>query len=700
MKVKFEIFEIPGAPIEGVSPLPKFRARKPVYAATSEDFPESLKEGLAYLPKPLPYTMQDRYKRGRDILKLKSFVLENEYLVARFLPEYGGRLHSLYDKRAGRDLLFTNPVIQPGNLATRNAWLSGGIEWNIGNHGHTYTTCDNVFAAILTAPDGNEFVRIYEFERNKSIFWQVDFHLPDGSPYLISHVKMVNPFPVDTTTYWWSNIAVPTDEHTRVIASNKKVISFVGGTCHYDTLPVISSFDGIDPTYPNNAPRAFDYFIQKDEDGESTWEAAAYDDGLVFYERSTAPLYYKKLFCWGNHRAGRHWQEFLSDGKGTGYYAELQAGIAPSQLHDKHFPANSKYEWTQCFGGIKLDTGSMFGDYDEACDTFGKALDEVLSEAVVNALNEKYSEYADIPVTRESLKNLGTGFGALEIKRMNIDGDAKAPAQLLFPEETIGEVEAPWLALLECGRLPETSARELLSSFMTSEKWLPRIKRAAESADASWAELMHYGIAAYEYQDTRVYVGEATGEALEREQTEVARAAWERSLETCENVWALRNLAVLAERAGDECAAMGYYDRALKVEGAYDDYALASEYLTYLIKIRQYAKAWEIYENLPENCKGEDRVRITVSMAAVKLDKIDYLDAFFTEPHHAIREGENSLTDVWFEYSARKLARERGITDLTAAVLESLIDEAWDSCPPDYSIDFRMSLNRQIKYRV
>jgi tetratricopeptide (TPR) repeat protein len=283
---------------------------------------------------------------------------------------------------------------------------------------------------------------------------------------------------------------------------------------------------------------------------------------------------------------------------------------------------------------------------------------------------------------------------------MKIDGDATAPEALLFPEETIGEVEAPWLALLESGRLPETSEKALLTSFMTSEKWLPRIKRAAESADASWAELMHYGVAAYEYQDTRVYVGEATTEELDREQTEVARAAWEKSLEACENVWALRNLAVLAERAGDECAAMGYYDRALKVEGAYDDFALASEYLTYLVNIKQYAKAWKIYEALPESCKCEDRVRITVSAAAVKLDKIDYLDTFFAEPHHAIREGENSLTNVWFEYSARKMARERGITDLTAEVLDQLIDEAWDSCPPDYSIDFRMSLNRQIKYRV
>ena len=168
--------------------------------------------------------MQDRIKTEPEILKLKSFVLENEYLHARFLPEYGGRLHSLFDKKAKRDLLFANTIIKPCNLAIRNAWLSGGIEWNVSNLGHTYTTCDNVFTAILQDEDGNDFLRIYEFERNKSIFWQVDFHLPEGSKHLISHVKMFNVFDKTNTTYWWTNIACPSGTKTRVLSSCDKVL--------------------------------------------------------------------------------------------------------------------------------------------------------------------------------------------------------------------------------------------------------------------------------------------------------------------------------------------------------------------------------------------------------------------------------------------------------------------------------------------
>ena len=79
--------------------------------------------------------------------------------------------------------------------------------------------------------------------------------------------------------------------------------------------------------------------------------------------------------------------------------------------------------------------------------------------------------------------------------------------------------------------------------------------------------------------------------------------------------------------------------------------------------------------------------------------KETFLRFFIAEEHFDIREGETTLTDVWFEYCARNMAKERGIA-LTDEVLETLIDEAWESCPPNPEIDFRMSFDRSVKYRV
>ena len=682
-----------GAPLKGTNPLPIFRARKYSELKTSEKYPDELKENSCYIAKVLPYLMQDRYTRKKETLHLKSYVLENEYLSARFLPEFGGRLHSLYDKVNKRELLFANPVIQPGNVATRNAWLSGGIEWNLGNFGHCYTTCDNMFSVILDDGEGNEFLRIYEFERNKSIFWQVDFHLPEGSPHLFAHVKTVNPFDRATTTYWWTNIAVPIDG-TRVLASNKNVMSFIGGVADYERLPYLDALPGIEATYPDRAPKSFDYFIQKNKDGESTWESAAYPDGVVFYERSTAPLYYKKLFVWGNHPAGLNWQHSLSDGKGTGYYAELQAGIAPSQLHDKLMPANTTYEWTQCFGGVRLNADKLFDEnYDNAVAYFDSELNKRMTADEINAYDEKFKVLADLAFTEDKILHFGSGFGALEVKRMAIDGDGTPPQSMLFPESTIGEAEEPWLALLNDGKLPEYDSKCLPNSYMVSGKWLPRIKKAAEDAP-TWFSLLHYGVAAYEYSRTDVILRYSYDENTDAMQEKIALASFERSAELCPNVVALRNLAKIVTDKTEY-----YYDKALSLPEALDDFALVSEYLGYLTTTKRYEKAWSIFESLPEKYKKIDRIRIYAAYAAIKLQNFNYLEIFFKEDHCDVREGESALTDVWFEYCALKMAKERGIENPTEEQLELLIDEAWENCPPDPAIDYRQSATRTDKYR-
>jgi len=172
----------------------------------TEGIPENMQKNISYghVPNILPYNMQDGYNRERQPKSFKVAVLENDYLKSIFLLDYGGRLWSLYDKENERELLSVNPIFQPANLALRNAWFSGGVEWNIGTIGHTPFTCAPMFAKKFETEDGTPILRLYEWERIRQVTYQLDFFLPNDSKMLYVSASIHNPNKQEVPMYWWS----------------------------------------------------------------------------------------------------------------------------------------------------------------------------------------------------------------------------------------------------------------------------------------------------------------------------------------------------------------------------------------------------------------------------------------------------------------------------------------------------------------
>src|SRR5262245_25614225 len=134
-RLSIQACTMPAADLRAENPLAPLRGYETASAvgahAGDADYPDRGNEASI-----LPYRLQDQYSRRRTPRSFKTAVLENQHLRATFLLEMGGRLWSLFDKRAQRELLFVNPVFQPANLAVRDAWFSGGVEWNISIIGH------------------------------------------------------------------------------------------------------------------------------------------------------------------------------------------------------------------------------------------------------------------------------------------------------------------------------------------------------------------------------------------------------------------------------------------------------------------------------------------------------------------------------------------------------------------------------------
>src|SRR5437762_4676757 len=195
-ELRTESWTMPAAELGGENPLAPLRGYETASAAApleagqqqAANYPDRGQEASI-----LPYRLQDQYNRRRQSRAFKSIVLENAHLKATFLPELGGRLWSLLHKSTGRELLYVNPFFQPANLAVRDAWFAGGVEWNISIIGHSPFTCSPVFAARIDADNGTTVLRLYEWDRIRRVPFQIECWLPEHVPFLMARVRIVNP---------------------------------------------------------------------------------------------------------------------------------------------------------------------------------------------------------------------------------------------------------------------------------------------------------------------------------------------------------------------------------------------------------------------------------------------------------------------------------------------------------------------------
>lgn len=604
----------------------------------------------------LPYRMQDRYAAQPTPKEIATVVLENEALRATFLPGYGGRLHSLWDKRNSRECLYSNTAITLRNLALRDAWFSGGVEWNFGHYGHTYLTSQDVFFAACADEAGEPFLRMYEFERCKQVTFQVDFHLPDGAEALTAHISLFNRRAEQTPIFYWTNTAVPQMAGAHVYSGTSEAIATHLNAdptqtryCH-GTLPNLYR-EGLDASDPAQLLFSTEYFFQNPPTAQAAFEAVQYPDGRCFAERATGNLPYRKMFCWGTHRGGGHWQRFLA-GEGAGDYLEVQAGITRTQAHPAWIAPNAEIHITQQM--TLFDSAPLAGEYEAARRALAARVETRLPVAMLEAAHERCEALSRKPAER--ILHYGLGWGALELRR-----DPQAlPAHLDFPESTLTAEQAPWLALLNGQPVPETD------TFMVADAWLALM----EQEQPKTAALQNALGVAY----------------LEHGRAEEAGQAWNAALAIQDAPQPHRNLAILALRQGNREGALAHLKAAVRLIADADTLRpYAEENIAALSQAGQHAEAYAYYRTLPETLQAEERMRLTVLLSAFELGEDVFVQAQFADRFSVVREGEAMLSNLWFADRARKQAKAEG-----KAVTPELIELVRQTAELPAHLDFRM----------
>ncbi|HYF51627.1 MAG TPA: DUF5107 domain-containing protein [Planctomycetota bacterium] len=673
-ELRVEPYELPAANLGPENPLPNFREEKEDFTlGVVGDLPEDEKKYIGWRAayRVLPYRMQDGYDRVKKPRKFKACILENERIKAVVLPELGGRLWSLIDKSQGnRELLDCNKVWQPANLALRNAWFSGGIEWNTCVLGHYYHTAIPVFAARVKTPAGYDALRIYEWDRVKCFPYQIDLHLPPGSAMLYAHIRIVNPHDKEIPMYWWTNIAVPETPDTRVLVPAETTLTHSGSDpLEVLPLPLVA---GKDLTYVTELANAREsYFRIKPE--QRKWVAALRGDGSGFIQASTARLQGRKLFCWGVRDGGRNWQDFLAV-KGS-RYLEIQAGLGKVQPTCIPMPANESWSWTEAFGFIAGDPKKVHSkNWNEAWTHVDTKLQEILPAAEVERRHVEFSQTC-VKAPSEIIQQ-GSGWGALERKRVAAQKQKdKVPAELVFDGATIGKDQEPWVKLLETGVFPEIDSNAPdFGQMMTQPEWAALLEGSIKAGKSNhWQAWLHLGIAKMEAQDLAG-----------------AKAAFESSIKAKNNGWAIRNLAIIARREKNK---EGACDLLLKAWEAGPKIApLAIECCNALSQLKRFDALRSFVKALPKDIREHERIRIPAAQSALLEGKLEEVEPLFKYEFTTMREGEDTLAKIWFEYHEQRLSKKEG-----KPIDQALKERVRKELPPPANIDFRMIVDESFK---
>lgn len=658
-------YVMPAASMGKLNPLPDIKNISYIHAKidTTENIPERHRKYInkGMIPTMLPYCQQDGYDRNRKERAFNSIVIENEYIKAVFLPELGGRLWSLIDKTENKELLYCNPVFQPGNLALRNAWFSGGVEFNVSIKGHNPLTCDNLFAEKITMEDGSEGVRMYEYERIRGVLYCIDAWIPEGSKYLYIRPRIENRTGKEIWMYWWSNIAVPVFEKARVLApANNTFINYFGNDAYvldYGTMPY--QFDA-DITYPENMGRSIDFFFDV-EDDEEKWITQVDKDGYGLIQCSTKEMKGRKLFLWGEGAGGKNWNQYLSDGTNSGY-VEIQAGLARTQLEHIPMADGETWSWVEAYGATNCGA-EAHADFETA----KKAVEKNLLKDFPETMTKGLEKARNAKIVKGETFNLGSGWGIVDEYRRKAEGLPTLSSDITLSEEALGDAEKEWLGLLEKGYLADRDVNEEPLGYVVEDFWRNTLAKSVEDkANRNWYALMQLGVMEY-----------AAGNS------EKAMELFKESVEVKANAWSLRNIAMIyRNELKDYEKAYEYMVKAFALNKTCRGIVVDTA-VTFLLAGKN--KEWlEAYESLGD-LKEDGRIKLSYAKAYMNLGEFKeaakYLNYDIVMPD--IKEGDTAISDEWFKLYGEILKEE--YPQLSGDELQKVVEEKY----PLGELDFR-----------
>jgi len=630
-RIRKEAIALPSARLGPPSNMPRFRWQQPIankptppnFGLADEESANGFNWGEDSI---LPYQVSDDYDRDVHPAELECLVIENGRLRAVVAPSLGGRLIELKDLATGRDLVFRNPVFQPANLASLNAWFSGGIEWNGLIPGHTPFTCSPVFAGVRNTPQG-PILRIYEFDRIVEATWQIDLFLPAGSTCLFAHGRIVNSSSEPRLAYWWTNIAAPMGQGTRVLSPADYSIEHIWpgnnlGRCDFPR-------EGWDASYPDNWENATSVFFRAPT-APRLFVMSVDREGYGLAQTSTSEMHGRKFFYFGSAAGGQNWMDYLSL-PGEGKYLEIQSGIAPTQNQRFVLAGGEERDWTEAFSPVSLDPAQAHAaDYGTAVSHAAGVVNESVSAEELARIDRFLREQSRLPL--DVRHSAGAPWGA----RQELLTGHQLASGLDFSVDLLGDC---WDDLARDVPISAENLGAVPQGIAVSNLWIDRVAANADEHGATWLHTLILATA-----------------LLDRGEVEDAKAEVDRSL-ALRPSWPAYRLKALMSTDFD--VASEAYLRAWETNEAPPE--LAVEIAAYLMRAERSAELKTFVDTLPSAVRDNERIVLGRAVVAANDGQFDELERLLMSRQFAtIREGETLLSDLWVPLRRGRLEAELG----------------------------------------
>ncbi len=450
----------------------------------------------------------------------RAITLENCFMRVVILPELGGRVHRLWDKSSGTDVIYHQPVIKPALVGLAGPWISGGIEFNWPQH-HRPSTFMPADAVIEQLPAGGVVVWLSEHDPMTRMKGMHGVCLEPDRAALELRVRVHNRTDDTQTFLWWANVATEVHERYQsffppdvtMVADHAKraVSSFPHCAGHYYGVDYAArARTGVPtaetpPKYPINgdivSPDDLSWYANIPVP-TSYMAVGSRDDFFGGYDhRAQVGLMHvadhhiapgKKQWTWGNHDFGYAWDRNLTDARDDGSYPpyiELMAGVFTDNQPDFAFlqPGETK-TWIQTwypFHGI----GPAIAANTEAALSFRR------TQSTLHLGVATTSEHAQLHVRVTNMagkvvheERVGVGPGRPWLRDLRVRGKVRvAVGELLVFDEAAKRAAAPLETASEPPAPSEiASADELYVTGLHLEQY----RHATRDPVAYWREAL------------------------------------------------------------------------------------------------------------------------------------------------------------------------------------------------------------------